>query len=251
MTLQSLLKKSYYHLEVTFQQEKIAKLPYYGPLIRGMLGDTFSNDNVLSEVIFKNPRIDVRPYFFYTERNGNSVTAHLMLMGFSEHFIKEVVRAIGEKETAHIGGVKCVIDAMSLKKRSFMNRRIKKRFKIGFISPTAFFDGDNLSTVPSFDMVTRSLVRSVNRFTKYYVKSVYPLRVGEIPEGEIVEFEMRNYFWRHRNIRGEVIPLHGTWGWIEYEVECMTSELKNILRLSDFFQVGRWTSYGFGKLEVI
>ena len=128
MTLQSLLKKSYYHLEVTFQQEKIAKLPYYGPLIRGMLGDTFSNDNVLSEVIFKNPRIDVRPYFFYTERNGNSVTAHLMLMGFSEHFIKEVVRAIGEKETAHIGGVKCVIGAMSLKKRSFMNRRIKKRF---------------------------------------------------------------------------------------------------------------------------
>ena len=130
MTLQSLLKKSYYHLEVTFQQEKIAKLPYYGPLIRGMLGDTFSNDNVLSEVIFKNPRIDVRPYFFYTERNGNSVTAHLMLMGFSEHFIKEVVRAIGEKETAHIGGVKCVIGAMSLKKRSFMNRRIKRRFNM-------------------------------------------------------------------------------------------------------------------------
>ena len=251
MTIQTLLKRDYHHLTLTIKQKREAKLPYYGPLIRGWLGDAFYRSDILSGVIFKNPNIDVRPYFFYTEKDEDCVLTHLMLMGFSEHFIREMVEVLGKKAHSHLGGVNCVIDGISFRRVSFSDKKIKKRFKIEFLSPTALFKGDSPSPAPPLDMVLRALVRSVNRFTKYYVKSVYPLRVREIPKGEIVEFEMRNYFWRHRNIRGEVIPLHGTWGWIEYEVERMTSELKNILRLSDFFQVGRWTSYGFGKLEVI
>ncbi len=51
-------------------------------------------------------------------------------------------------------------------------------------------------------------------------------------------------------MRGEVIPLRGVWGWVEYEVEELPYEMKMVLELADFFQIGRWVSYGFGKIEV-
>lgn len=52
-------------------------------------------------------------------------------------------------------------------------------------------------------------------------------------------------------MRGDVIPLQGIMGHIDYEAYEMTDELNRILSLTQFFQVGRWISYGFGRMEVL
>lgn len=223
---------------------------YYGPLVRGWLGDAFYKDEMLSSVLFKNPKIDVRPFFFYTSREGDTIVINLQFMGFSEHFIKEIAVSLGDKVESHLGGVDCRVEGIRYKEKGFSSKMIEKRFRVDIISPISLFEGEEMHTAPSLRAIITALVRQTNKFTKYYVKDVYPIRVGEFKEGKVKEFEIDPFFWRHRNIRGEVIPLRGVWGWVEYEVDEMAEEMKEVLWLSDFFQIGKWVSYGFGKIEV-
>lgn len=250
MSLAELLKRSYYELNLRIKQDREARLPYYGPIVRGWLGDAFYRDKMLLSVLFKNPDIDVRPFFFYTSKEGDIIMVNLRFVGFSEHFIKEVVVSLGEKEVSHLGGVDCRVEGIRYKERGFSSKMIEKRFRVDIISPIALFEEEEMQAAPSLKAIIRALVRQANKFTKYYVKDVYPIRVGEFKEGEVKEFEINSFFWRHRNIRGEVIPLRGVWGWVEYEVDEMTEEMKEVLGLADFFQIGKWVSYGFGKIEM-
>ena len=250
MSLAKLLNRSYYELKLRIKQDEVAKLSYYGPLVRGWLGDALYRDKILSSVFFKNPDVDVRPFFFYTAKEGNLVTVNLRFMGFSEHFIKELVVSIGKKFESHLGGVACHVEEISYEEKKFPSKPIGSRFRIDLISPSAFFEKEDMQVLPALKMVTRALVRQANKFSKYYVKDVYPVHVEAFKDGLVKEFKLDSFLWRHRNVRGEVIPLKGVWGWIEYELADMTEEMKNVLRLSDFFQIGKWVSYGFGKIKV-
>lgn len=251
MFVASLLKREYYELILKIRQEKEAKLPYYGPLVRGWLGDAFYQDRMLSSVLFENPSIDVRPFFFYTTKKGNIIIVNLQFMGFSEHFIKEIMFLLSNKAKSHIGGVNCKVEGISYKEKFFQPKDINKRFKVNFITPSALFERGEIQKVPFFESFMKALIRSANKFTKYYVKDVYPIRVERFKEGEVKQFKIDSFSWRHRNVRGEEMLLKGVWGWVEYEIEEMTEEMKEMLSLADFFQIGKWVSYGFGKVEVI
>ncbi len=248
MTLVELLERGYYEIELRIKQEREARLAYYGPVVRGWLGDAFYRDKMLSSVLFKNPEIDVRPFFFYTTKEKEIITVNLRFMGFSEHFIKDVVLALSDKVESHLGGVACRVEGIRYDERGFSLKEPGRRFR--FISPVALFDSGELQVVPALRAIIKALVRQANKFTKYYVKDVYPVRVDALEEVKVKDFEIDYFLWRHRNMRGEVIPLRGVWGWVEYEVEELPDEMKMVLELADFFQIGRWVSYGFGKIEV-
>ena len=91
MSLAVLLRKRYYELIVKIKQDRAAKLPYYGPLVRGWLGDALYTDKTLYSVLFKNPSIDVRPFFFCTAKERDEIRLNMRFMGFSVHFVKGLV----------------------------------------------------------------------------------------------------------------------------------------------------------------
>lgn len=251
MSLAALLRKRYYELIVKIKQDRAAKLPYYGPLVRGWLGDALYTDKMLYSVLFKNPSIDVRPFFFYTAKERDEIRLNMRFMGFSVHFVKELVLSLSKNVESHLGGVPCRIEALSYEEKEFASNALERKIRVNFISPSALVDGDTISVVPSLPQVTRALVRQANKFTKYYVKDVYPIRVGGFNDGTATGFTIDSFFWQHRNVRGELMPLKGVWGFVEYGLEDMTEETRDILRLAPFFQIGKWVSYGFGKIAVV
>jgi len=251
--LNGILDTPFYSMNILIHQKKEATLPYYGPIARGWLGDALHDNKELWEILFKNRHVDVRPYFFYTNHSGENVELNFEFIGFSKMFIKEMIHSMESKVKSHIGGIDCEIKGIRIVQRKMSPLNITKRVRVKFISPVALEKNGNLQLTPTLNDIITSIVRSVNRFCKYYLKKNYPLRVrSQILDSicEPINLEVKPYLWRHRNRRGSIIPMRGILGWVEYEVEGDLSELEKLLRLTQVFQVGKWVSYGFGKLEV-
>jgi len=253
LSLGRLLNKSFSSMSILIAQKKRTNLPYYGPIARGWLGDALYENKELWEVLFKNPHVDVRPYFFYTYHYDESIELHFEFIGFSEIFIKELAQSLESKIESHIGGVDCEIKNIRIAQKKMSPLDIDRRFRLKFVSPLALERDGNLQLSPNLNDIFASIVRSVNRFCKYYLKRNYPIRVRpDLLKStfEPIDAEIKPYVWRHRNSRGNVLPLRGIMGWAEYEIDGHLSELEKVLRLTQVFQVGKWVSYGFGKLEV-
>jgi CRISPR-associated endoribonuclease Cas6 len=250
MSPNTIFDESYHRVDILLKQQSTARLPYYGPVVRGWLRDALHQDEYLWKVLI-NHGVDVNPFFLSTSHKNRYVSVTLWFMGFSEGFIKDIVVSLGSKIESHIGGVDCVIERISYKEEKITTLKIDKRFRIEFKSPTALQKEHRQELVPELSEIVRAITRSSNRFMKYYVKSCYPLHVsGEIPRADVTGFDLKPYLWKHRNVRGDVIPLQGIMGYIDYEAYEMTDELNRILSLTQFFQVGRWIGYGFGRMEV-
>ena len=250
MSLNAIFGESYHHVDILLKQQSTARLPYYGPVVRGWLRDALHQDEYLWKVLIDHG-VDVNPFFLSTSHKNHYISVTLWFMGFSERFIKDIVVSLGSKVESHIGGGDCVIERVSYKEGKITPLKIGKRFRIDFKSPTALQKEHRQELVPELDEIVRAIIRSSNRFVKYYVKSCYPLHItNEVPRADVTGFDLKTYLWKHRNVRGAVIPLQGIMGHIDYEVYEMTDELKRILALPQFFQVGRWVGYGFGRMEV-
>jgi CRISPR-associated endoribonuclease Cas6 len=251
MSLNAIFDEHYHHVDILLKQQSTARLPYYGPVVRGWLRDALHQDEYLWKILIDHG-VDVNPFFLSTSNKNRYVSVKLWFMGFSEGFIKDIVASIGSKVESHLGGVDCMIERISYREEKITPLKIGERFRIVFNSPTSLQKEHRQELVPELDEIVRAIIRSSNRFVKYYVKSCYPLRVGsEIPRADIIGFDLKTYRWKHKNIRGDTIPLQGVLGNIDYEAYEMTDELNQILSLTQFFQVGRWISYGFGRMEVL
>ena len=254
MSLNRLLKSSFQSLKITVKQEKPTKLPYYGAIARGWLGDALYPHKELWKLLFKNPYVDVRPYFLYTTHFNRTIVITINLLGFSSRLTKDLVDALSSKVEGHFGGLSSRIENIYYFEDNFEYLNLNKEFKITFSTPVSITTNERMHIAPSLNDIVKSLVRSANKFCKYYMKKCYPLHIKETTRevtAEILGFNLKPYHWNHRNKKGNVIPLKGVCGDVEYRVNKVTKELGEILTLTRVFQIGKWTSYGFGKLEVI
>lgn len=253
LSFAKLLKKPYYSLKITLFQNQEAKLPYYGPIARGWLNDALHRDEEIKNLIAKNPNVDVRPYFLFTNHKNREVYINLNMIGFSRRFIKDIVKLLGEKVESNLGGVDCSIKNVSYSEKQLVIPELDNHIRLIFSSPTAIFQEEQQYFAPSLDGLVAGIVRSYNRFAKYYLKSCYPIHISDETKQtnwEITGFDLNTFLWEHRSRNHHIIPLKGVWGHIDYSIEHAEDELKKVLCLPQLIQMGKWISYGFGKMEV-
>ena len=244
-----IFNKNFYEVKVSIRQEQTAKLPYYGPILRGWLKDSVYKNKELVKKLYPD-KIDVPSFFMYSSHSGSEIEGYLNFMGYSERMIKDIVTGLSDKLHGHLGGMNCKITGVSYEKRKFKKLKLNNKIKIKFITPTALYSKDTMSIMPQLKDVLKAVVRSTNRFTKYYVKDRYPYQTDTEYAAEIESFNLKTYEWEHKNIRNEVIPLNGIRGEITYSADDIPPEVSNILTLTQFFQMGKWESYGFGKIII-
>jgi len=244
-----IFNKEFYEVKISVKQEKIAELPYYGPLLRGWLKDSIHKNRRLLEKLYPS-KIDVPSFFMYSSHKGNDVECYLNFMGYSEKMIKEIVVGLSDKLSGHLGGINCKITGVSYKKRKFKKIKLHNKINVKFITPTALYSRDVMNVMPELKDILKTIVRSTNRFTKYYVKDRYPYKVNAEHDAEIESFNLKTYEWKHKNIKNTLIPLNGILGEITYGMDNVPSEVSDILTLTQFFQIGKWQSYGFGKIII-
>jgi hypothetical protein len=253
LSFAQLLKTSYYSLKITLLQDRETKLPYYGPIARGWLNDALHRDEEIKNLIAKNPNVDVRPYFLFTRHKNREVYINLNMIGFSKKFIKDIIKLLGEKVEGNLGGVDCSIKNISYSEQQLIPLDLDTSIRITFSSPIAIFQEEQQHIVPTLDNLIAGIVRSYNRFAKYYLKSCYPIHISdEIRQmnEEINGFNLNTFLWEHRSRNHHIIPLKGIWGHIDYSIDNIDDELKRVLCISQLIQMGKWISYGFGKMEV-
>ena len=252
MRFSKLWEQPYFHLQIKVTQETPCKLPYYGTIIRGWLGDAFYASEKTK--IFKNPDIDVRPFFHYTISNGEAHYISIIFAGDATRLAREFVECISEKCITHIGGINAKIEVIKLEEKKIEILPPRKVLEIKFVSPTTIVENGKLAIrAPSFPLIVKALLRSVNRYSKYYFKKAYPLHSKTSPEcwhAEIQNFEIYPFSWEHHTMDGRRLFMRGITGTVNYKVARATHELMKILALAQVFQIGKWLSYGFGKLEV-
>ncbi len=247
-----IFNKEFYEIKISIKQQSTAKLPYYGPLLRGWLKDSIHGNKELLERLYS-CKVDVPAFFMYSSHRACDIGCYLNFMGYSERMIKDVVIALSGKLSGHLGGVNCKITGASYEKRKFEKIKIDNKIKFKFITPIALYSQNTLNIMPELKDILKSVVRSTNRFVKHYVKDRYPYHVASDYTGYdagIESFNLKTYEWEHKNIRNKVIPLNGILGEITYLMDDAPSEVSDILTLTQFFQIGKWQSYGFGKIIV-
>ncbi len=246
--MEHIFSRPFYEIAVKIEQKSEAKLPYYGPILRGWLRDAIYKNKQLLEIL--NLGIDVHPFFAYSSHKGNTIEYYLNFMGFTEKITKDIVVALSDKASSHLKGVDCKIVEISYKKKGFEKINLGNKFKVKFITPTAIYSGSKINIAPSLNDILKSTVRSANRFMKYYTKECYPYTANFDYDMEIESFNIKKYEWNHKNIRDTIIPLNGILGEVTFKTENPLKYTPEILTLTQFFQIGKWISYGLGKLEV-
>jgi CRISPR/Cas system endoribonuclease Cas6 (RAMP superfamily) len=253
MGVEKLLKEKYFMITFELQQRAPAKLPYYGPMIHGWLADAIYQDETLWKIFFRNPKVDVRPYFFWTETKGNTHYVRIVLLKPATRYVRDLVELIGVKQTSKLNGEECEIKKVRYEEIKITPFDVKEGFVVQFLTPLSLMkDGKILYRPPTLSELTKATIRSVNRFCKYFYKDAYPIHTKKEPEeGDIRTFEIAPYTWEYRR-KGENkrFLLSGIRGQAVYSIKESNKEIGKILSLLQVFQIGKWLSYGFGKVEV-
>lgn len=240
-------------LTIELIQKKPAKLPYYGPIARGWLGSILCDDPDLRDLFFKCPQVDVRPFMMHTTHENNCVKVNVTLIGYGKQFLVDIITHLNEHVHTHLGGVDAKITNLHYEPFRTHIVREKKRYTMQFKSPIHLEKKGHTTPVPSLPDLVRNLNRSINRFSKYYLHSIYPYELSpEVYElnWDIHSFQLHPLFINHRSWSGGEIQMNGYLGQIQYSIE-PSRELRQVFGLFDVFQIGRWIPYGFGKIEVM
>jgi len=246
--------QTYKTLKYVIEQDKTAKLPYYGPIARGWLGTAIYDNVELKDQIFCNPSLDVRPFFIYTSHRKNQVTVCLTLLGFSESKINSFVKTLTINLKGHFGGINCRVRSLKLESNKLEPYTVTgNRLTIGFPTPVALYKNNKIIAVPKLRHIVEFLTRSVNRYTKYYLKGFYPYHISDELKNinaKIDRFDIDTFQWNHRSKNGRIIELEGIWGEVVYSDIDDVDGLGQLLGLARFFHLGKYGTYGFGKMEV-
>jgi CRISPR/Cas system endoribonuclease Cas6 (RAMP superfamily) len=122
-----------------------------------------------------------------------------------------------------------------------------------FVSPTHLRENDTQELLPELPVLLRSSVRSYNRITKYYDTKNYPCRISNDMldmEAEILDYDIRTVKVVHENMFDKKIVLEGIVGSISYDTSSVHPDVGNVLKMGEFLQIGKHSTYGFGGMVV-
>ncbi len=125
--------------------------------------------------------------------------------------------------------------------------------EVVFVSPTNIQEDSRQEILPELSTLLKSCVRSYNRVTKYYDKKNYPCRIPDDMldmNSEILDYDIRTVKIVHENMFDRRIALEGIVGSISYDTSGAHPDVGSVLKMGEFLQIGKHSTYGFGGMVV-
>ena len=237
-----------------------------GSVFRGWLGNTLKCDstNECTEecsdrnkcpyyMMFKE-QIDVKPFSVLSIPYVGGIRNFVKIYGNRRKFVPRILTLIHEHERSrHFGSLPFRIESIEARTIELPEMQLGGTTEVVFVSPTHIREDNTRELLPEFSMLLRSSVRSYNRITKYYDEKHYPCRVPDemfnVP-AEILDYDIRTVKIVHENMFDKQIVMEGIVGTISYDTSGVPPEVGNILKMGEFLQIGKHSTYGFGGMVV-
>ncbi len=246
-----LLSKSIHHISFFVELNSSSRLPYYGPVLRGWLGSRLFDSKELW-VAFRNQNIPFRPYFFYTSQGKSGVFIHFLFLEDLEELAEKMIKHLLTISELHVAGVDAEIKEVKLIRESFEKAPSSKYIKMQLLSPTTLYKEGKPRLYIELQLILDSLVRSINRYNKFYLNECYPIhweRSWNKIKAKTQKVDLKLFKWNQRRRTGPAIKMEGIYGNVSYLIEESNEEIDTILSLAQFYQIGKRTAFGFGKVK--
>ncbi len=243
-----------------------SELEYPGSVFRGWLGNTLkcdpahectnecvNRDQCPYYMVFKE-QIDVKPFSVLSIPYDGGIRNFIRIYGDRRKFAPHIVRLVNEHEQSkHFGTMPYHIDSIEARIVELPAMQLRETTEIVFVSPTHLREDASQELIPELSMLLKSCVRSYNRVTKYYDEKNYPCRIPESmleAPAEILDYNIKTVKIVHENMFDKQIVMEGIVGTISYDTSEVPPEAGNILKMGEFLQIGKHSTYGFGGMVV-
>jgi len=204
-------------------------------------------------MVFKE-QIDVKPFSVLSIPYNGGIRNFIKIYGNRRKFAPRILTLVHENEQSrHFGSLPFLIESIEARTIELPEMQLGETTEIVFVSPTHIRDDDRQELLPELSMLLKASARAYNRITKYYDEKHYPCRIPdsmlEIP-AEILDYSIRTVKIVHENMFDQRITLEGIVGSISYDTAEVPPEAGNILKMGEFLQIGKHSTYGFGGMVV-
>ncbi|OPY38402.1 MAG: hypothetical protein A4E35_00825 [Methanoregula sp. PtaU1.Bin051] len=239
---------------------------FSGSVFRGWLGHTLRCDmtsectddcahrmNCPYYMVFRE-KADIKPYSLLSVPYKGGFRNFIRIYGDRKKYVPHILSLVKEHaHSRHFGGLGYRIESIGAKTIEMPAMQLNGTTEVVFVSPTHIREDDYQELLPSLPTLLKSSVRAYNRITKLYDRKHYPCRVPDEmfeAEAEIVDYDIRTVKYVHENMFDRRIPLEGIVGSITYDTSGAHPDTGNVLKMGEFLQIGKHSTYGFGGIVV-
>lgn len=261
---EQIMKCSLITIDISLPRDLGKEFP--GSVFRGWLGNTLRCD-ITAEcteectnharcpyyMVFKE-RIDVKPYSLLSVPYKGGIRNFIKIYGDRRKFAPRILTLIHEHtQSRHFGTMPFRIEHMEARTIEMPAMQTGDTTEVVFVSPTHIREDTKQELLPELSILIKSSVRSYNRITKYYDMKNYPCRIPDDMLGmdaEILDYDIRTVKIVHENMFDKKIVLEGIVGSISYDTSAVHPDVGNVLKMGEFLQIGKHSTYGFGGMVV-
>lgn len=204
-------------------------------------------------MVFKE-QTDIKPYSILSFHAESGLRNFIKIHGDRRRFTPEILACIEEKKNkTHFGGTPYTITAMEARNIEIPSFPLGKQTTVNFVTPVALVTQQRMEMIPTLNSLIKSSVRSYNRVTKFYDREHYPYEVSDDVlnmTAPVLDFDVKQVTFVHETMEKRKITLHGVSGWVRYDTKACPPETGDILKMGEFLQVGKHSTYGFGGILV-
>lgn len=246
---------------IDIKPEKDLKKSYYGSIFRGWFGSMLKCDPRKKCIdcnnpqkcpyfmVFKNQN-DIKPYSLLSFPNDGHIRNLIKIYGETRVYIPQILSTVYKKgKTSHFGGISLSIESIEAKDIILPEISLKEKTTVHFLTPTCIKQQNTLEMLPSFEILLRSSIRAYNRIAKFYDREHYPLHVSDTMlsgPAPVETFDIKMISVVHESMDNRKIHLEGIVGSITYDTSKIPPEAGKILKIGEYLQIGKHTTYGLG-----
>ncbi|MFA6364567.1 CRISPR system precrRNA processing endoribonuclease RAMP protein Cas6 [Methanoregula sp.] len=258
------MKCSLISLDITIPDSR--KLEFPGSVFRGWLGTCLKCDPAVPctgecadrakcpyYMVFKE-QTDVKPFSVLSIPIKGGIRNFIKIYGDRRKFAPRILTLIHEHEASrHFGGMPYTVENIEARTVEMPPMQLAETTEVVFVSPTNIQEDSRQEILPGLSTLMKSCVRTYNRVTKYYDEKNYPCRIPDemlTMEAEILDYDIRTVKIVHENMFDRRIALEGIVGSITYDTSGVHPDVGNVLKMGEFLQIGKHSTYGFGGMVV-
>jgi len=204
-------------------------------------------------MVFKE-QIDVKPFSVLSIPYRGGIRNFIKIYGDRRKFAPRILTLIHEHlNSRHFGALPFRLEGIGARTIELPEMQLGDTTEIVFVSPTHLREDDTQELLPELPVLLKSCVRAYNRITKYYDPRYYPCRIPDDMldmDAEILDYDIRTEKIVHENMFDKRITLEGIVGSITYDTSAVHPDAGNVLKMGEFLQIGKHSTYGFGGIVV-